>query len=579
MHPIRRFLIPLALFAVLAGLSGMAAAEDYPPFNTRIGTQTFSPTYAFSPSETRLVETAREAYEMGSDVIKFGLMSTAPDSYKLPPLSTYGITTLTDMARDEPSVRKVLDMPFRNYVLWAYPLTVPGSPYHPWRNGLSASESQNNYNELYNLTRYLLTTYNGSGKRFFLGHWEGDWALLGNYDTSQDPTPTAIQGMIDWYTIRQKAVDDARAATPHAGVEVYLYSEVNLVAKAMQGKPTVTNSVLTQVRVDTVSYSSYDTIFGNTQTFINALNYLETTAQPKGDLDRNVFVGEFGFPLFDKNSAGDLTSRGLTPDGQASETDRICKAAAGWGCPFVLYWEMYDNEADADGERARGFWMINNRDEKQPVYFRYQAFYNHLNAFKNFYRFWLGRNPDESAVRAISGAWDTFSFSDFLTSLVNSAEFKGRVDDAAFVGFLLGRLYGVSDPATDADYAGLAVQLGSGTPRSEIIDTLLDSARFAQKCSDSQFARILVQGALRLRPDSDEGRQVIDELAGRLGQGESRSAVWRGLLGDDRFLGVEMSLRRIDGVNAPEIDRRMFPDLAIVDASLQSRALSWVAYQ
>jgi hypothetical protein len=29
--------------------------------------------------------------------------------------------------------------------------------------------------QVYSLTRYLLTTYNNSGRTFFLGNWEGDW--------------------------------------------------------------------------------------------------------------------------------------------------------------------------------------------------------------------------------------------------------------------------------------------------------------------------------------------------------------------------------------------------------------------
>jgi hypothetical protein len=240
---------------------------------------------------------------------------------------------------------------------------------------------------------------------------------------------------------------------------------------------------------------------------------------------------------------------------------------------------MYDNEADEDGERARGFWMINNRDEKQPVYYRYQAYYNRLHAFKNYYRFWLERNPDDSAVHAFSGGYNTFSYSNFVNSLVNSAEFQSKVNDGTFASFLITRLYGTEEPSGDADYAGLVAQLGAGTTRGEMIDALLDGERFGQRCSNGQFARMLVQGALRMRPDANEALQIIDEIVNRLGQGEKRSEVWRSLLDEDRFLGVELSLRMIDEVDASEIDRRMFPDLSIVDPSLQSGSRRWIAYQ
>lgn len=47
-----------------------------------------------------------------------------------------------------------------------------------------------------------------------------------------------------------------------------------------------------------------------------------------------------------------------------------------WGCPFILYWQMYDNEKDAQGQL--GFWMIDDKDEKQPVYETHERFYREM---------------------------------------------------------------------------------------------------------------------------------------------------------------------------------------------------------
>jgi hypothetical protein len=44
-----------------------------------------------------------------------------------------------------------------------------------------------------------------------------------------------------------------------------------------------------------------------------------------------------------------------------------------WGCPFVLYWEMYNNEV-RDG-RQRGFWLIDDKGLKQPVYLTLQQYF------------------------------------------------------------------------------------------------------------------------------------------------------------------------------------------------------------
>ena len=52
---------------------------------------------------------------------------------------------------------------------------------------------------------------------------------------------------------------------------------------------------------------------------------------------------------------------------------RVMRGGLEWGCPFVLYWEMYNNEV-RDG-RQRGFWLIDNEGRKQPVYFTLQKYY------------------------------------------------------------------------------------------------------------------------------------------------------------------------------------------------------------
>jgi len=40
--------------------------------------------------------------------------------------------------------------------------------------------------------------------------------------------------------------------------------------------------------------------------------------------------------------------------------------AISWGAPFVLYWEMYNNEVD--GNRHTGFWLIDDRGNPWPFY-------------------------------------------------------------------------------------------------------------------------------------------------------------------------------------------------------------------
>ena len=58
----------------------------------------------------------------------------------------------------------------------------------------------------------------------------------------------------------------------------------------------------------------------------------------------------------------------------------VMRAGLKWGCPFVLYWEMYNNEVTPDG-RQRGFWLIDDHGIKQPACFTHQRFYEKARAY------------------------------------------------------------------------------------------------------------------------------------------------------------------------------------------------------
>ncbi len=357
-------------------------------FNTIIGTQTITPRYQFT-SQTRLVETAEGIRDMGSNILKIAVGPDYAKQYSLPRNPEIG--NLTDLVTREPSFRHVFDMPFATYILWTYPFASCN-----WKDGLSESEHRREYDEIYAFARHLLTTYNGTHKRFLFGHWEGDWWLLGHSDPKKDPTPEAIQGMTDWYNVRQDALEAARRDTPHHDVEVYQYAEVNLGQKALDGGITVTNNVLPRTRVDYVSYSCYDTLNfgleGNaiSPTFKAILDHLESRLPAKPGLTgKRVFIGEFGFPL--------ETSK--TPQFQAKRTRDTLRAAIEWGCPYVLYWQYYCNEAKEGGADARGFWMVDNKGAAQPVRELYQRYYQKTNVFMEKTLRQTKQVPDANAFR------------------------------------------------------------------------------------------------------------------------------------------------------------------------------------
>ncbi|MBI5688123.1 MAG: FAD-dependent oxidoreductase [Verrucomicrobia bacterium] len=355
-------------------------------FNYVIGTQTFGAAYQFT-DKTRLVETAEAIRDMGANVIKFELARRYASPNGNVPAADSSIQSLADLARREPSHRHVLDMPFAYYVLWAH--TFSGGE-GKWRRGFSKEDAAKEYREIHDLTAHLLKTYSGTGKTFFLGHWEGDGFLRGSVKKADDAkvTPEAVQGMADWLAARQRAVDDAKRDTPHRDVQAWHYTEVNHVKLAMdENRPALVNRVLPQVPVDFVSYSSYDTA-KDPALLKRALDYIESKLTPKPAIaDKRVFIGEYGFPAIRHS-----------PQEQDRLSRTVMRAGLEWGCPFILYWELYNNEVASDGQQ-RGFWLIDDKGIKQPVHETHRRFLSWARAFVAERQSRDGRNPTEAEFR------------------------------------------------------------------------------------------------------------------------------------------------------------------------------------
>jgi hypothetical protein len=320
-------------------------------YNYSIGTQTIGPSYGFTSSD-RLVETAKAILDMGSNILKISLST---GSYNITGRSYSNITALV---RDDPSFSEVLNMPFTYYFFWA-------RSHSNWADGYSNAERLEDSVQIADLTAYLLTKFNNTGKQFFIGHWEGDWYLLPNYDAGFVPSDERIKGMIQWYRTRQNAVDEAKRITVHNNVEVYSYCEVNRVVDAMNGLRRVVNYVLPYTNVDYVSYSSYDAQGLSQAEYNNVMNYIEGNLPPRPQISgKRVFVGEMGRCSYDLGSS--------KTQHESVNRENIRKAVS-WGAPFVLYWEMYNNEIK-DGIQ-KGFWLIDNTNNKWPLYDTYYNFY------------------------------------------------------------------------------------------------------------------------------------------------------------------------------------------------------------
>ncbi|WP_438988711.1 hypothetical protein [Polaribacter sp.] len=399
----KKGLIYVTLFVLVLAVSVYAAISAFKSkkntyfdtslhsFNYAIGTQTVGSKYKFT-DKTMLVETAEEIKKMGSNLLKFSMHPRyCTENYGLP--KNDKINSLTNLAILEPSVKKVLDMDFKFYHIWVYgfsqytpepPSAKDDTAQIKFINGYPKKYEDALYKELYEFTVHLLKTYNDSGKVFYLGNWEGDWHLRSDYDRTKPANLKTLEGMIKWATVRQKAIDDAKRNIAHKNVEVFHYIEVNLVKKALNqpNAKVVANSVVNKVNPDYVSYSSYDA----TNPYITekemntnlkkSLDYLESQLSPKKGLPKGkrVWIGEYG-----------NQSKKHSDEMQNLRSIWTIKTALEWGTPYILYWEMYNNEIDAKTGEQVGYWLIDDKGKKRPIWYTHNSFYKESKAFLSSY--------------------------------------------------------------------------------------------------------------------------------------------------------------------------------------------------
>jgi hypothetical protein len=320
-----------------------------------------------------LNEGAEQILALGSRVIKVWF-DNPPRSYpfnsKWPKMDS-----MVEIAQS-PYFQQLFNKPFKTYIMMCFSVGRGGGY---WKNGITQQQKQDEQKQFYELTKHLLTSYKGTDKTFVLQHWEGDWLIRGNFDAKSDPTPTAISSMIDWLNARQAGVNQARQEVGQRGVRVYHATEVNRVVVSMkQGRPNMVNSVLPHTNLDLVSYSAWDATterFKDSNVFREALDFIAANMPDSPDFgNRNVYLGEFGMP---ENEYSAEQIRKAIPN--------AVQTALNWGCPYLVYWQLYCNELKApkkqppvhSNDAVRGFWLIRPDGSKA---WTWDYFYKLLNS-------------------------------------------------------------------------------------------------------------------------------------------------------------------------------------------------------
>ncbi|HSG38821.1 MAG TPA: hypothetical protein VLE27_04205, partial [Thermoanaerobaculia bacterium] len=312
--------------------------------------------------EDYLNEGADALLELGTGVIKVFFLPHQVD-FHYPFNSEWGDplpANVVELAQ-RPHFVELFKKPFSTYIMVIS--TVGGGL--PYFDGLTREEAAAEQEQMYLLTKHLLTTYRNTGKTFILQNWEGDHLLRQSVPEGVDPDPKRIAAMIQWFNARQDGVRQARQELgSDLGVEVLHAVEVNHLQRAMAGQVTMTNDVVPFTRADLYSYSTWDITF-DPATLVKALDYLESKAPDNRRFGkRNIYLGEFGVA---KNHG--------VPEGDRPERIRdLMEAALGWGVRYAVYWELFCNEQLREysgrprNRDLRGFWLIRPDGEKTQMW-------------------------------------------------------------------------------------------------------------------------------------------------------------------------------------------------------------------
>ena len=172
--------------------------------------------------------------------------------------------------------------------------------------------------------------------------------------------PVRVKNMIDWVTCRQRGVDRARAEAGETKCKVYHAVEVNKVFDGLEGIPSITTSVLPHVKIDMVSWSSYDGRSPDGIKMFRGIDQIRRHLNPSEYMNghRVVFIGEIGLP----ENINDQTRESVR-----EFWDLVMAVYLAQNIPYIIHWELFCNEPkegprsqerNKTAEELRGFWLI-----------------------------------------------------------------------------------------------------------------------------------------------------------------------------------------------------------------------------
>ena len=222
--------------------------------------------------------------------------------------------------------------------------------------------------EMEYIVNHIYSKYGNTSKSFFIGHWEGDWLLNPPINQYNSCEKIKADRFIEYLNIRQDVLDEIKKKNTDKSVKIFHYTELNRTIDYLDNSlDRFVNMVLPYVNTDFVSYSAYDIQNLSEERIHEVLSFMESKMQKKEieGYPKRIFIGEFGAPAIMFNFDELLHKK---------YNMNIIKKFLSYGVPFIIYWELYNNEIEENGTH-RGFWLIDDKGKKVELYDFYKKYY------------------------------------------------------------------------------------------------------------------------------------------------------------------------------------------------------------